>query len=163
MTPVSLAQDSSTCGSPRALCGWSPPPSPADTPLKRAVDRYMPRTGVPVILFFAAVVGLLLLAPHLPRAAELAGDALAAGAGGAWCGLNFWRCRHAHCLITAGGWLAVSGFALAESVLGPVAEASQNRSDDRTWFLPASGASYVWRPKSRTDGRSGRRASPAER
>ncbi len=140
MTPVSLAQDSSTCGSPRALCGWSPPPSPADTPLKRAVDRYMPRTGVPVILFFAAVVGLLLLAPHLPRAAELAGDALAAGAGGAWCGLNFWRCRHAHCLIDGAGWSALAVFDAAEAVIGR----SFIHGDEQLLFLAVLAAGLVF-------------------
>ena len=28
-----------------ALWGWSPPDLPADTPLKRRIDRLMPRTG----------------------------------------------------------------------------------------------------------------------
>ncbi|MEA2504692.1 MAG: hypothetical protein QOG36_1735, partial [Actinomycetota bacterium] len=33
-------------------------------------------------------------------------DGLAGLAAGTWCGLNFWRCRQAHCLVTfaEGGW-----------------------------------------------------------
>ena len=67
---------------------------------------------------FVAVVGLFILAPHLPTRAGLAADGLAALAGGAWCGLNFWRCRHAHCAVTGGGWLALSALAFGGAVLG---------------------------------------------
>lgn len=102
----------------RALCGWSPPPTAADTALKRAVDRFMPRTGVPVVIFFASVAALLALAPFLPRRGELAVDALAALAGALWCGLNFWRCRHAHCVVAASGWSALAVFDLGEAAAG---------------------------------------------
>ena len=51
----------------------------------------------------AAFRALLLLAPELPRRAELAADGVAALAGAAWCGVNFWRCRQAHCLVTTPG------------------------------------------------------------
>lgn len=118
MTHATLSDDSSGCASPRSLCGWSPPPTPADTPFKRAVDRYMPRTGIWVVLYFAAIFGLLSVAPHLSRPGELAIYALAAGAGAAWCGLNFWRCRHAHCVIDAVGWSALAVFDSAEAILG---------------------------------------------
>lgn len=104
------------CGS--ALWGWSPGALPADTPLKRRVDRLLPSSGVRAVLFFAAVVALLLVAPLLPRRADLAADGLAAAAAGAWCTLNFWRCRHAHCLVTGTGWLALSVLAFAEAGLG---------------------------------------------
>jgi hypothetical protein len=106
----------SRCGN--ALWGWSPPDRPADTPLKRRTDRLLPRSGVPAVACFAAVTGLLLLAPRLPTAAALAADGLAALAAGAWCGLNFWRCRHAHCAVTATGWLALSALAFTEAALG---------------------------------------------
>jgi hypothetical protein len=43
---------------------------------------------------------------------------LAALAAGTWCGLNFWRCRQAHCLVSAAGWLALSLVAFAEAGLG---------------------------------------------
>jgi hypothetical protein len=101
-----------------ALCGWSPPDRPADTPLKRRADRMLPRTGVAAVACFAAVAGLLTLAPHLPMRADLAVDGLAALLGGAWCGLNFLRCRHAHCAVTGAGWLALSILALTGAALG---------------------------------------------
>jgi hypothetical protein len=103
---------------PSALWGWSPPDLPADTPLKRRIDRLLPRSGVPAAACFAAVIGLLILAPQLPVRADLAADGLAALAGGAWCGLNFWRCRHAHCAVTGAGWLALSALAFFGAGLG---------------------------------------------
>jgi len=102
----------------RALWGWSPPDLPADTGLKRRADRLLPRTGVPALLCYAAVVGLLSLAPHLPERGNLAVDGLAALAGAAWCGLNFWRCRHAHCVVTSTGWAALSALAFTGAALG---------------------------------------------
>jgi hypothetical protein len=66
----------------------------------------------------AVVVALLNVAPLLPVRGELAVDGLAALTGGGWCLLNFWRCRHAHCLATGPGWLALSLFAFAEAGLG---------------------------------------------
>lgn len=112
-----MAQESSECA-PRALCGWSPPPLPADTPLKRWIDRLVPRTGAPVILYYCAVAAMLMLAGHLPERAQLALDGFAALAGGGWCAANFWRCRHAHCLVNAVGWLGLSTLAFAEAGLG---------------------------------------------
>ena len=60
-------------------------------------------------LWCAAVIALLNLAPHLPERGNLAVDGLAALAAAAWCGLNFWRCRPAHCIVTSTGWAALSG------------------------------------------------------
>ena len=107
-------QDEST----RALFGWSPPDLPADTSLKRYVDRLLPRTGWAALLYCAAVVALLNIAPHLPERGNLALDGLAALAAAAWCGLNFWRCRHAHCLVTSTGWAALAILAFVEAGLG---------------------------------------------
>ena len=104
--------------SPAALWGWSPPPRPADTALQRLVDRLLPRTGLACALYFAAVIGLLNLARVLPAPSYLLVDGLAALAAGSWCGLNFWRCRHAHCLISGGDWLGLSGFVFIEAGLG---------------------------------------------
>jgi hypothetical protein len=91
---------------------------PADSPAKRIVDRVLPRSGLPVLAYFAAIVVVLNLAPHLPSRAGLALDGVAALLGGGWCATNFWRCRHAHCLITSAGWLPVSGLAFVEAVIG---------------------------------------------
>ena len=105
------------CGGGSGSC--SPPSSlPADTRLKRLVDRFLPWAGLPVVLYFAAAIGALNLAPLLPRPGELALEGTAALAAGGWCGLNFWRCRHAHCLITGAGWLGLSLLALTGAGLG---------------------------------------------
>ena len=56
--------------------------------------------------------------PDLPRRAELAADGLAFLAAGSWCGLNFWRCRQAHCMVSAAGWLGLSLVAFAGAGLG---------------------------------------------
>ena len=86
----------------RALCGWSPASLPADTSLKRAAD--IVRVGnVAAVGVLVVVIGLLNLAPHLPLRPSLVVDGLAALVAGGWCSLNFWRCRHAHCLITGPG------------------------------------------------------------
>lgn len=105
-----------SCG-PRAVCGWSPQPLPADTALKRRVDRVLVG-NVAAIVMVIVVVALLNLAPHLPTRAGLVVDGLAALVGGGWCSLNFWRCRHAHCLVTGVGWLALSVFVFVEAGIG---------------------------------------------
>lgn len=111
-------EECATTQNARALCGWSPADLPADTALKRTVDRIVPRTGVPVIAFYLAVTGMLLVAGFLPLRPALALDGFAFLAGGAWCAANFWRCRHAHCVVNGVGWLALSVFTFAEAVAG---------------------------------------------
>ncbi len=71
-----------------------------------------------MVIYFGAVVGLLVLATALPTHWELAVDALASLMGGSWCTLNFWRCRHAHCLVTGAGWLILGVFSLVEASIG---------------------------------------------
>lgn len=123
-THLSVDPDAAVSGSdpgwcsPRALWGWSPSPLPSDTPSKRLVDRFLPSTGLPFIGYFAALVTALGVAPLLPRRGELALDGVVALAAGAWCALNYWRCRHAHCLVSGVGWLALSLLALVEAGLG---------------------------------------------
>ena len=78
----------------------------------------MPRTGVPVVLYYGAVVALLTLAGILPMRPGLAVDALAAMAAGSWCALNFWRCRHAHCAVSGAGWLGLALLSFVEAGLG---------------------------------------------
>jgi len=108
----------SPCCLPGARRAWAPPALPADTPVKRRVDKLLPRAGLPAAGYFAAVIALLGLAQTLPPPAYLLVDAVAALAGGSWCALNFWRRRHAHCLITGIGWLALALFAFAEAGIG---------------------------------------------
>jgi hypothetical protein len=101
----------------RALCGWSPPSLPADTDLKQRVDVI--RLGnLAALAVVVAVVGLLNLAGHVSVRPALAADGLAGLVAGSWCLLNFWRCRHAHCLITGPGWIAFGLFALVEASFG---------------------------------------------
>jgi hypothetical protein len=104
------------CGD-RALCGWSPSSLPADSGLKRRVDRI--RLGNPAAMGIVLVVVFLLnVAAQLSVQPALVVDGLAGLAAGGWCSLNFWRCRHAHCLITGPGWLSFGVFALIEAGLG---------------------------------------------
>lgn len=104
------------CGG-RALCGWSPPSRVADSDLKRRVDLI--RLGnAAAIGVLVLVIGLLNLAAHLSVRPALFVYGLTGLAAGGWCLLNFWRCRHAHCLITGPGWLAFAAFALIEATLG---------------------------------------------
>ena len=104
------------CGA-RALCGWSPPSLPADSSLKRSADRI--RLGnISALGIVVAVVALLNVAAHLSAQPGLALDGAAGLAAGGWCSLNFWRCRHAHCLVTGPGWLAFGVFTLGEAGVG---------------------------------------------
>jgi len=106
-----------TAGCGRWL-GCSTPNMPADSGAKRAVDRLLPRSGWAFCLYFLAVAALLSLADQLPTRGGLAVTAAAALAGGAWCSLNFWRCRHAHCVVTGAGWLLLAVLALLGAALG---------------------------------------------
>jgi hypothetical protein len=136
---VDSAVASSCCG-PRALFGWSPPGLPADTALKRRVDALMPRTGVPLVIFYAAVIALLNIGLVLPARLDLLAVGAASLAAGAWCTLNFWRCRHAHCLITGPGWLALAGFTFVEAGLGR----SLIHGDEGLIFLGILAAGLLW-------------------
>jgi hypothetical protein len=71
------------------LFGWSPPALSADTALKRRVDAVMPRSGVRLVIFFAAVVALLNVGAVLPRRLDLMAVGAASLAAGGWCAVNF--------------------------------------------------------------------------
>ena len=107
----------SCCPAP-SFWGWSPAPLAADTRWKRRVDRFLPRTGLPAMAYFASVAVLVLLALRLPLVLGLAVNGLAALAAGGWCALNFWRCRHAHCVVTGVGWLGLALLCFTEAALG---------------------------------------------
>jgi len=137
---------------------------PADTAVKRGVDRFLPRWGWPAVAYFAAVAGLFGLAQHLPAPAYLAVDAAAFAVGGIWCALNFWRCRQAHCLLTGAGWLLLALFAAAEAGVGH----SLISGDEQLVFLAilAIGLSFeaIWylmhRTNAVTNGPAGRPEKP---
>src|SRR5262252_104360 len=133
------ATASSCCG-PRALFGWSPPALPADTTLKRLADSIMPRSGLPLVAFYAVVAILPNVGLVLPRRLDLVSVGVASLAAGAWCTVNFWRCRHAHCLITGPGWLALAGFAFVEAGLGR----SLIHGDEVLAFLGILAAGLAW-------------------
>jgi hypothetical protein len=101
----------------RALWGWSPLPLSADTPTKRHVDRVVSRPAAWCAVV-ASVIVAFNLAAHIPARGALALDGVAALFADGMCSANFWRCRHAHCLITGGGWLALSIVAFAGVVVG---------------------------------------------
>lgn len=128
------------CCSPHALWGWSPPDLPADTRGKQRVDRYLPRGGLPVVSYFVAVAVLLNVAHLLPPRWDLLVVALASGAAGGWCALNFWRCRHAHCVVTGAGWLGLAVFGLVEMEIGR----SVIGDEEGAVFLGVLGAGLVF-------------------
>jgi hypothetical protein len=129
-----------SCCAPGAQRRWFPPALPADTPIKRRVDQLLPRTGRPAVGYFVAVFALLGLAQVLPAPAYLVVDAIAFLAGGGWCALNFWRCRHAHCLVTGTGWLALALFAVAETGVGH----SLIGGDEQLVFVAVLGVGLVF-------------------
>ena len=93
-----------------------------------------------MVAFFGVVTALLLLAPLLPRREEFTLDGIAFVAGAAWCGLNFWRSRHAHCLVTVTGWSALALLTFAEIV----PDRSYIRGDEQLVFLAVLALSLVF-------------------
>lgn len=95
----------------------SPPRLPADTRMMRLADRIQPR-GPWQWVYFAAVAVAIGAAPSLPTRAGLALAAGATLAGSAWCLVNLWRCREAHCVVTGFGWAALFALIVAEAAIG---------------------------------------------
>ena len=54
--------------------------------------------------------------------------------------MNLWRCRHAHCVVTSAGWLALSILAFTEAVLGR----SLIGGDEQPVFLAVLGAAILF-------------------
>jgi hypothetical protein len=129
-----------SCCNPVALFGWSPPLRPADTALKRRVDGMLPSSGLPLIIFFAAVIALLNVGILLSARLDLAAVGLAAAAAGSWCSMHYWRTRHAHCVITGAGWLALAAFSFVEAGLGR----SLIHGDEGLGFLAVLAAGLVF-------------------
>jgi hypothetical protein len=76
----------------------------------------------------------------LPPRLDLVAVGLASLAAGSWCSVNFWRCRHAHCVITGAGWLAPAVFTFLEAGLGR----SLIHGDEGLVFLGVLGAGLVF-------------------
>lgn len=119
----------------------APPDLPADTNLKRLVDRVMPRRGGGYLLYWGVVVAIGFgLAPHLPVRSHLAVEGAAALFAGGWCALNFWRCRHAHCVVSGGGWLALSLLLFVEAAIGR----SFVEGDEEVLFVGVLAAAFAF-------------------
>ncbi|WP_308465336.1 hypothetical protein [Rathayibacter soli] len=130
--------------SSRALWGWSPPTRPPVNTLAQRVDRMLPRSGWSCLLYLIGVAALLGVAPYLPTRAQLGADGVAFVAAGGWCALNFWLCRHAHCLVTGVGWTALAILTFVEVGVGK----SLIAGDEQLVFLSvlglALGFEAVW-------------------
>ncbi len=87
----------------------------------------------------AVVVVLLNVGAVLPKRLDLVAVGLASLAAGGWCAVNFWRCRHAHCVVTGAGWLALACFAFVEAGLGR----SLIHGDEALLFLGVLGVGLV--------------------
>src|SRR5258708_23960871 len=119
--------------------------------MKRRTARLLPWSGIACAAWFAVVIGLLSLAPHLSLRAGLAADGVAALAGGAWCGLNFWLCHDAHCAVTGTGWLALSVLAFAGAGAGHSLISGYEQPALLAVLAAALGFEAVWRLASGTN------------
>ncbi|MGH7643906.1 MAG: hypothetical protein ACRENX_13025 [Candidatus Dormibacteria bacterium] len=95
----------------------SPPRLPGNSAGKRLADRLLP-TGIGQCVFFAAVIIGLGIDVPIPVRAIFALHAVATLAAGAWCLVNFWRCREAHCVVNGIGWSGLGLLILVEVALG---------------------------------------------
>lgn len=86
------------------------PSVPGDSRAKQIVDQVLPKGAWRCVFFVAIAVGLSV--PNL-----LVG-AVATLAASAYCLLNFWRCREAHCIVSGTGWAALALFEFAEVARG---------------------------------------------
>ncbi len=115
------SHDAATTAAGQRCGSWlwcSPPALPADTSVKVLVDRLLPRSGWPAALYFGTVAGLWSAYSQISERPGPLLAGFASLAGGAWCSVNFWRCRHAHCLVTGAGWLALTGLIGVELLIG---------------------------------------------
>lgn len=108
-----------TASALRGICtSCAPPTSPADTAAKQLADRALPRSGWPACAYWMLVIGLWAGYSHLASRPGLVVATAASLAAGAWCVVNFWRCRQPHCVVTGVGWSALAVLTAVEAVLG---------------------------------------------
>jgi len=69
-------------------------------------------------VFFAGVAAAVSVARYLPLRPGLALDLVATVAAAAWCLVNFWRCREAHCVVSGVGWTGLAALEFVELALG---------------------------------------------
>ena len=117
MSQVQLPNDGTAPASRNLPFVCPPPRLAADTPARRLADRLLP-TGAAQWPFFALVAIGIIVASFLPLTPGLIVDAVATFAGSAWCVVNFWRCREAHCVVTGYGWAALAVLEVVELGLG---------------------------------------------
>jgi len=100
----------------------------------------LPFTGLPVALYFRRGARRVQPRRHVPTRGGFALVGLVSLAAGRLVLADFWRCRHAHCLITGIGGLARSGFAFLEAVVGR----SVIGGDEQLVFLGVLAAGVVF-------------------
>lgn len=114
-TAVTEGEHPPSSGLPALFC--SPPRLTSDTQAKRLADRLLPR-GRAQWVFFGLVWFALAMRPNLGVRPGLLLAAAATLAASGWCLVNFWRCREAHCALSAPGWAVLGALQLAEASTG---------------------------------------------
>ena len=128
----------------------SPPHLAGDTRAKRVVDRVLP-TGVGRWVFFIAIAVSISAASSLPLLPGLALGATVTLLASAYCLLNFWRCREAHCIVSGIGWAALVVFEVAEIALG---RSLIHRDESLAFLIVLAGAvtfEALWRRRHGTN------------
>lgn len=92
------------------------------------------------LVLFGLIAAIFLVAPLFPRHTYFALSGVAFVAGAAWCGFNFWRSRHAHCLVTTIGWSALAALTFVETAQGR----SLIAGDEQLVFLGVLGVGLVF-------------------
>ncbi|MGH3629501.1 MAG: hypothetical protein ACRDRL_18950 [Sciscionella sp.] len=116
----SRVEAAGTCASD-ARWGSAPQALPADTRAKRLADHLTLR-NIPMSKAYAAVFAVGLAGSFIASVMQLRSGLAVFGVTGllvgGYCSVNFWRCRHAHCLVTGPGYLAYSALAFVEAGIG---------------------------------------------
>ncbi len=115
------------------------------------MDRLLPRGGLGVVAYFAVSVALFEVAGTFHEPVQSALQGVGTLAAGGWCALNFWRCRHAHCLVTGTGWLALSALCFVGAVVGRSVVGGHEGAVFVAVLLAGCGFECAWRARSGTN------------
>jgi hypothetical protein len=63
----------------------------------------------------------------------------------AWCLLNFWRCREAHCIVTGTGWAALAVLIAIELAAGRTFVLGSEGLMFLAMFIVGAGFEMLWR------------------